>query len=72
MPYDSNYKTYAGLAESFEIFSKYDEGKLRTSAEHDIIYAGPDPKDVSTPDAIRLKQLGWHTEEELDCFGYFT
>ena len=72
MPDDPKYKTWAGLAEAFEIFSRYDEGKFKTSAEHDVIYAGPNPKDVSTPDVMRLEQLGWHIEEEFDCFGYFT
>ena len=69
---DPNYKSWAGLAEAFQIFSKYGEGKWGTSAEHDVIYAGLNPKYVATPERLRLEQLGWFVDEEMECFGYFT
>ena len=72
MQNDPKYKTWAGLAEAFKIFSKYGEGEYKTSAEHDAIYSGPDPKEVSEEDKKRLKQLGWHESEEFDSFLYFT
>ena len=73
-PHDEpNYKTWAGLAEAFQIFSKYGKGEYRTQAEHDVIYAGPSPNDVSSEDRKRLKEIGWHEDEEgPGCFGYFT
>jgi len=70
---DPKYKTWAGLAESFTIFAKYGEGKWKTLAEHDIIYAGPNPEEVSKEDIKRLEQLGWDVSpDDLECFGYLT
>jgi len=69
-----NYKhTYAALAEVFTIFNKY-EGVTyaQISAEHDVIYAGPDPEDVSEEDRKRLSELGWYVDEHLDSFYRFT
>jgi hypothetical protein len=77
MSEDPKYKTWAGLAEAFNIFAKYGEGKWMTQAEHDVIYAGPDHHDVSQEDKDRLEALGWHFNkdgegEDVDCFYYFT
>lgn len=52
------------VAEGLMILAKYDPESHDIAAEHDIIYAGPDPKRVTPEDAARLKELGWHIEEE--------
>jgi hypothetical protein len=67
----SHGKTWAGLAEAFTIFAKYDEGRYMTQAEHDIIYSGPDPAVLSDEDAARLEQLRWEADHDLECFYYF-
>ena len=38
-------------------------------ADHDVIW-GPDA-DPSDEDKARLEQLGWHFDEELDCWSRF-
>jgi hypothetical protein len=38
-------------------------------ADHDVIW-GPDA-DPSDEDKTRLEQLGWHFDEELDCWSLF-
>ena len=58
------------MIEAFTIFRRYEDGDI--AAEHDIIYAGPAPNDVSEDDKLKLAELGWHVEEEFDCFFYFT
>ena len=50
-------RTWAGYAEAFAIFAKY-EGQ-GVCAEHDEIDAGPDPSVVSEVDKKRLLELGW-------------
>lgn len=59
------------LAEAFMIFARYG-GKQDLSAEHDVIYAGPDPSKVVREDVERLDKLGWAVEEEFGCFRMFT
>lgn len=61
---------FKDLSEAFAIFAKYDEGKYKTDAQHDEIFAGPDPKEVSKEDKLRLKELGWNEEDE--GFHFFT
>jgi hypothetical protein len=66
--------TYKEWAESFTIFDKYtdpDKPFGDVSAEHDEIYAGPDPEDVSIEDKERLDTLGWQEEDKYGCFSYF-
>lgn len=64
-------ETYEELAEAMLIFAKY-EGVEGLATEHDVIYAGPDSHDVTPEDMIRLEELGWHVDNDYDCFGYFT
>ena len=60
---------YENFTTALGIFSKYEkEGSI--SAEHDIIYAGPSPSQVSFEDKVTLAELGWH-ESEYDCFYKF-
>ena len=62
------------LIEAFLIFKKYmnDDMSTRVSAEHDIVYAGPDPIDVSEKDKKRLEELGWYPDKSFDCFYFMT
>lgn len=60
-------KEYREMAEAFTIFAKYDTGWIQ--GEHDEIFAGPNPKDVSADDRKRLKQLGW-SKHDGDGFRY--
>lgn len=48
--------------ESFEIFEKYgyNEGLI---AEHDEVWAGPNPEIVSQEDTARLVALGWEVSD---------
>lgn len=50
------------------IMNKYDGVEI--SAEHDIIYAGPD-EDMSKEDVKELEQLGWFFDEEYECWAHF-
>lgn len=61
MPYPIR-MTWAGYAEAFAIFAKY-EGQ-GVCAEHDEIFAGPDPSVVTEADKKRLIELGWNPSEE--------
>ncbi len=52
---------YRDLMEAFMIFAKYpNEYHDISRAEHDEIWAGPDPEVVSTEDKLRLEELGWN------------
>lgn len=59
------------MIRAFQIFDEYD-GYQDISAEHDVIYAGPDPENVSVADKAELASLGWHPEREFGCFRRFT
>lgn len=49
--------------ESFEIFKKYEANDGLAGAEHDEVFAGPDPEVVSVEDTKRLEELGWNESE---------
>jgi hypothetical protein len=54
------------------IFQKY--GDTDFSAEHDVIYAGDAERDY-TPEELEIidgENTGWHKDEYLGCFYYFT
>lgn len=59
-------------AEAFTIFAKYSDGADHVAAEHDEVFAGPDPDVVSSEDVARLEALGWRADAKLGCFGKFT
>jgi hypothetical protein len=42
------------------------------AAEHDVLYSGPNPDDVSEADKAELEELGWHVDEALECFYHFS
>lgn len=56
-------------AAAFAIFARYSAEEV--SAEHDVIYAGPNPDKVSREDIDILKELGWR-ESPYDCFETYT
>jgi hypothetical protein len=65
-------RPYADYRQAFEIFGRYpdpDGGNL--SAEHDQLWAGPDPADVSLDDLRILNDLGWHADPNNGCFHKF-
>lgn len=63
-------REYDEMIEALKIFDKYEHIQA-LSAEHDIIYAGPSPSQVTDEDVTRLEELGWHAEMEYDCFYKF-
>ena len=66
---------WSEMAEAFNIFAKYsnkDSSYDDTYAEHDVIYAGPKPEEVSEEDKKRLDELGWHPSEGYPCWLKFT
>lgn len=59
--------TYEEYSKAFLIFAKY-EGIQDVSAEHDVIYAGPNPEEVSLQDKLALEDLHWFADTEYACF----
>jgi hypothetical protein len=53
---------YEEIIQALTIFRKYFvEGQYESiAAEHDEIYAGPNPEIVSEEDKAILKELGWN------------
>lgn len=62
--------SYQPYIEAFEIFDKYDHFK-EIHAEHDEIYAGPDPEALSNEDMNKIIELGWLPDNENGCFYKF-
>lgn len=58
---------YLEWAEAFIIFAKYIKEHAGVSARDDVVYAGPDPDEVSIEDKVRLETLGWTAGDE-ECF----
>ena len=62
-------KIIAGL----NIFRRFlKENELYVAAEHDVIYAGPNPDVVPDDVKAELESLRWHPNEEFECFQLFT
>lgn len=49
-----------------------EKGSKLVYSEHDIIYAGYTDAELSEKESNLLKSLGWHWEEELQCWAIFT
>ena len=65
--------TYEGWIEALTIFNKYEpDAFYPVQPGHDIIYSGPDPEIVDAEDRARLAELGWHVDEDFECFCKFT
>lgn len=60
---------YEGWAKAFQIFAKYEGPDTATvSFLHEVIYAGPNPENVSEDDLKMLYILGWYPDYQYDCF----
>jgi hypothetical protein len=58
------------VIEGLQILAKYSNC---IDAQHDVIYAGPGvASKVTAKDTIRLHQLGWHIDKEIDSWAKFT
>lgn len=64
--------TYQALSQAFLVFARYQPAYDELAAEHDVLYAGPDPDAVSDDDKKTLAELGWEPEPQYNCFRYFT
>lgn len=62
---------YGRMARAFQIFDSYGTERQGVSAEHDQIWAGPDPADVTDEHIAELEQLGWHTDRAHNTFYAF-
>ena len=75
---DDNAKSVTGMIEGLRILARYmgkgEAQKYFCGAEHDIIYFYVSPEKCSedSEDGIRLSQLGFHPEEDVDAWGYFS
>lgn len=67
---DSTLPYYQRLIRALEIFSEY-EPNGRVSADHDVIYAGPDVDAVTPEHLTELESLGWTVNED-GGFYHFT
>ena len=47
---------------------------LKVDAQHDVIYCGPNinPNKIIDEDKKKLEELGWHFDEECECWARFT
>lgn len=63
---------YADMARAMQIFASYNGQREDISAEHDEIFAGPDPAAVSAEHLDELEGLNWLPVRGLNTFRYFT
>jgi hypothetical protein len=63
---------YGHMARAFLIFDMYGNDRQGVSAEHDQIWAGPNPAIVSPEHRAELDTLGWHADEPHQTFYRFT
>lgn len=55
-------EVYRRFIRAFAIFATY-EHTADVAAEHDEMWAGPDPDDVSPEHLAELEELGWHPDD---------
>ena len=60
------------LMEGLKIIQKY-EPDTEVAAEHDVLYCGGETakNTITTEDAVRLEELGWHWSDSYDCYAKF-
>lgn len=56
------------LIEALQIFLKYENQQWPTGCEHDVMYVYIKPEDVSEQDIVRLEDLGFGVDVDLECF----
>lgn len=62
----------ARFAKGFSILREY-ESNLDFDAQHDVFYAGDTlPAALTKTDRALLEECGWHWDDELDCWYFFT
>lgn len=60
---------YERMIRAFEIFNSYPgEHVHNLAAEHDRLFAGPDPAEVSADHIAELNALGWHDDSGHESF----
>lgn len=60
--------SYTSFVIAFSVFAAYTKGRDHVAAEHDELFAGPDPAVVSDADLIKLEKHGWTARPDLGCF----
>lgn len=46
---------------------------VEVDAQHDVLYAGPGiDGELTDEEQKKLEELGWHWDEEFDCWAIFT
>jgi len=59
------------VIEGLTILMKH--GATHVEGQHDIIFAGPEiDASITEDEKTRLKELGWHFDEETDSWAKFT
>jgi hypothetical protein len=63
---------YDRIIGGLQILAKY--GEQSTSAEHDVLYAGPSfsRSYVSDEDKVALESFDWHWSDNANSWGFFT
>jgi len=62
---------YMAMGRAMEIFQSYPHRSGGFGADHDVLYGGPSPAQVSEEDTGILARLGWHPESASECFRLF-
>lgn len=48
-------------------------GAVEVDAQHDELFAGPGlDGELTDEEKAKMKELGWHFDEEFDCWSIFT
>jgi hypothetical protein len=56
------------LIRAFQIFGRYTNSDYPTSCEHDVMYVYVEPSRVSLKDMDELQELGFESDNDLECF----
>jgi len=56
------------LIEAMEIFKKYIGDDYPTNCDHDVMRVNVDPENVTEADVIRLDELGFTVDDDLNMF----
>lgn len=64
---------YQQWARAFEIFASYPHERFEgVSAQHDEVFAGPDPAVVSAEHLAELEAMNWLADQQYSTFRRFT
>lgn len=60
------------IVEGLNILQKYGL-TVEVDAQHDVIYAGPGINgELTVEEQAEMEKIGWHWDEEFDCWAIFT